>query len=334
SSDPEPPVALSSVGDESLLTPDELAAIRGEGSVESLRREAHDRPTGRLWVDFDMLNGSVVEVRGSRCIGMGTLLLDGHFWEAYSIAPEDAMGDIMPGGMWESLSDPALTRSAETIARSTDGAVLVVGPVDAGHHVVRPADMSADEASALWDIAARSPEHLALWQPVPLRGESREAAGGARLIELAVAGTGVTPRVALVALYDTAPQTRALWSGLGRSPLMIARIWVGTYMSVILGALGIALIASFAASPLAFRAERIYREEREVERERARVQREAELRVVRKLDELSTRVEAVRDRASDATSTSVSGVAEDIDSTVAELRRILGDVAEVGEHDE
>ncbi|MHB8805296.1 MAG: hypothetical protein ACYC7C_08725, partial [Coriobacteriia bacterium] len=186
----------------------------------------------------------------------------------------------------------------------------------------------------LWDIAARSPEHLALWQPVPLRGESREVADGARLIELAVAGTGVTPRVALVALYDTAPQTRALWSGLGRSPLMIARIWVGTYMSVILGALGIALIASFAASPLAFRAERIYREEREVERERARVQREAELRVVRKLDELSTRVEAVRDRASDATSTSVSGVAEDIDSTVAELRRILGDVAEVGEHDE
>lgn len=334
SSDPEPPVALSSIGDELVLTSEELAAVRGEGSVESLRREAQGRPAGRLWVDLEMVNGGQGDLKDDRYLGRSTLLLDGRFWEAYSIAPAGSMGDMVTGGLWESLSDPDLKRTAEAIARSSDGAVLVVGPVDAGHHVVRPASMSADDGAALWGLAARSPQHQALWQPVPLRGESRAAAGGARLMEFAVAGSGVAPRVALVALYDTPPRARALWSALGRSPLTVARVWVGTYLSVILGALGILLIASFVVSPLAFRAERIYREEREAERERTRMQREAELRVVSRLDELSARVEAVRDHASEATSTSVSGVAEDIDSTVAELRRILGDAAEAGEHDE
>jgi hypothetical protein len=334
SSDPEPPVALSSIGEESVLTTAELAAVRGEGSIEPLRREALSQPNGRLWVDLEMVNGGQGDLKDDRYLGRSTLLLDGRFWEAYSIAPAGSMGDMVTGGMWESLGDPDLKRTAEAIARSSDGAVLVVGPVDAGHHVVRPESMSADEAASLWDLAARSPQQQALWQPVPLRGESRAAAGGARLMEFAVAGTGVAPRVALVALYDTPPRARALWSALGRSPLTVARVWVGTYLSVILGVLGILLIASFAVSPLAFRAERIYGEKREAERERSRMQREAELRVVSRLGELSARVEAVRDHASEATSTSVSGVAEDIDSTVAELRRILGDAAEAGEHDE
>lgn len=334
SSDPEPPVALSSIGDESVLTTAELAATRGEGSVESLRRDALARPVGRLWVDLGMLDGGQGDVKGDRFIGWSTLLLDGRFWEAYSVTAADSFGDMLTGGLWESLDDPDLARSAENIAQSSNGAVLVVGPVDAGRHVVRPAEMSADEADALWNLAARSPGHSALWQSVPLRGGERVIADGARLMELAVAGSGVSPRVALVALYDTAPRVRELWPQLGRSPLTVARVWVGTYLSGFIALLGLALIASFVASPLAFRAERIYREEREAEHERARVQREAELRVVRKLDELSARVEAVRDHASEATSASVSGVAEDIDSTVAELRRILGDVAGAEDHDE
>ncbi|MBN2847539.1 MAG: hypothetical protein JXP72_03695 [Coriobacteriia bacterium] len=333
SSDPEPPVALSSIGEESVLTTAELAAVRGEGSVASLRREVLERPTGPLWVDLQMLNGGQADIRGDRFIGWSTLLLDGRLWEAYTVAAADSFGDVLTGGTWESLSDTDLMRSAENIARSSDGAVLVVGPVDAGRHVVRPANARVDETE-LWDLATRTSAHQALWQPVPLRGEERKIAGGARLMELAFAGSGVTPRVALVALYDNAPQARKLWSALGRSPLTVVRVWVGTYLSVLMVTLGIALIASFAASPLAFRAERIYREEREALRERARVQREAELRVVSKLGELSTRVEAVRDHASVATSTSVSGVAEDIDSTVAELRRILGDVAREESHDE
>ena len=334
SSDPEPPVALSSIGEESVLTTAELAAVRGEGSIEPLRREALSQPNGRLWVDLQMLNGGQGAVQGEGLIGWSTLLLDGRLWEAYSISPEGAYGDMLTGGIWQSLGDPDLKRSMETIARSSDGAVLVVGPVDAGRHLVRPAGTGADEADALWRLASNTPGFQALWQTVPLRGEERKIAGGARLMELAFAGSGASPRVALIALYDNAPQARRLWSALGRSPLTVARVWVGTYLSVFIVFLGIALIVSFVASPLAFRAERIYREEREVVRERARVQREAELRVVRKLDELSARVEAVRDHASEATSASVMGVAEDIDSTVEELRRILGDVAGAEGHDE
>lgn len=334
SSDPEPPVALSAIGDEAVLTTAERAAVRGEGGIEALRREALGRATGRLWVDFGMVGTGQGELKGERYLGWSTLLLEGRFWESYSIAPAGSYADMLTGGTWESLDDPDLTASAENLARTADGAVLVIGPVDDGRHVVRPADMSAAQATALWELATISNEHQALWQPVPLRGESREIAGGARLIEFAVAGSGVEPRVALIALYDTPPRTRALWSALGRSPLTAARVWVGTRLSVFIGVLGMLLVASFLVSPLAFRAERIYREQREVERERARVQREAELRVVRKLDELSARVEAVRDRASAATSESVTGVAEDIDSTVAELRRILGDVAGSEEHDE
>jgi ABC-type transporter Mla subunit MlaD len=114
----------------------------------------------------------------------------------------------------------------------------------------------------------------------------------------------------------------------------VLRVWLGTYLSLVIAALAVLFLASLVASPLAFRAERIYRERVEAERERERVQREAELRVVRKLDELSERVESVREHASEATSASVSDVAEDIDSTVAELRRILGDVVAKGDPDE
>ena len=225
SSDPEPPVALSSIGGESVLTTAEMAATRGEGSVESLRREALARPSGRLWVDLEMLNGGQATAQGGRFLGWSTLLLDGRFWEAYSIAPEGSYADMLTGGLWDSLDDPDLVRSAENIARSSDGAVLLVRPVDAGRSVVHPAEMSADDADALWDLATRSPEGSALWQPIPLRAEDREIAGGARLIEFAVAGSGVSPRVALGALYDAAPRVCELWPQLGRSPLTVARVW-------------------------------------------------------------------------------------------------------------
>ena len=337
STDPAPPVALSSIGDASILSEAEHAAIEGSGTVEALRRHAHKRKTGPVLLDFDSLRSGVSagDIHEGRYVGWNMLLLDGRFWESYTISPQGGSSRELPYGTWSSLSDPELKRSADVIARSSDGAVLVVGPVDSGLHVVRTAPgMDAEKTAMLWNLLPGWSFNEALWQPIALDNASRAAAGGAGLAEVALAGSGTSPRIALVALYHAHPREPALWEALGRSPLTVLRVWLGTYLSVVIAALGILFATALVASPLAFRAERIYREGIEVERERERVRREAELRVVRKLDELSGRVESVRENASEATSTIVSDVAEDIDSTVAELRRILGDVVAKGDPDE
>jgi hypothetical protein len=337
STDLAPTVALSSIGDARVLTDEERAAAQGIGTVEALRRLAQNQKAGPVWLDLEStrsgISGDVVH--GGRHIGWNTLLLDGHFWESYTISREGSYLGPLTNGMWDSLSDPELKRSADVIANSGDGAVLVVGPMDSGLHVVRPAPgMDAEQAARLWSRLSDWRLSEALWGPISLGSEARAVADGAGLAEVAFAGSGAAPRIALVALYRAHPREPALWEALGRSPLTVLRVWLGTYLSLVIAALAVLFLASLVASPLAFRAERIYRERVEAERERERVQREAELRVVRKLDELSERVESVREHASEATSASVSDVAEDIDSTVAELRRILGDVVAKGDPDE
>ncbi len=335
SSDPEPPVAFASIGDPAILTDEERAEVEGGMTPVSVRRLAPGRSTRNMWVDLSAVNAGAGELRDGRFISVGTMLLDGHLWEWYSITPEGANADFFLTDTWESLQDAGLRQSAETVAESSDGAVIIVGPVDSGAHLIRSAPGSDDDgAAALWALAARTPRLEAMSRPYPLQGDSHAAAGGARLVELAFAGSGAVPRVAVVALYDDHPRVPALWEALGRSPLTVSRVWLGTHLSTVMAVLVVVLALSLVASPLAFRAERIHREEQEAENERLRIQREAELRVVRKLDELSGRVEAVKGQASETTAVSVTGVSEDIDSTVAELRRILGDVAGDGGRDE
>ena len=287
-----------------------------------------------MWVDLHELNGGTFESYNGRFIGHSAFTLDGHTWETHALAHNEYAGQPLMPGMWESVTDPAVQQSADALARPGEGAAFVVGPVDAGHHVVRPArGLTTDETAGLWRLAESRRLETMTQGPFGVGRDLSAVAAGADLVEAALIGSGRAPRVALIALYDTHPAARTLWERIGRSPITVARVWMGTYPTFILGALAVLLLASVVASAVAFRAERLYRERIEVERERARVQREAELRVIGKLDELSTRMDALRAQTSSSTAEGVAGVSEDIESTVAELRSILGSVAEGGERD-
>ncbi len=334
SSDPAPPVAISSIASESVLTAAERTELENHGTLEPIRRLVARSGAGPVWVNLHELNGGTGESYNGRFIGYSAFTLNGHIWETYTLAHNEYAGQPLMPGMWDSVTDPAVQQSADAIARAGEGAAFVVGPIDAGHHVVRPArGFTADETAGLWRLAESRRLETMTQGPVGVGRDLSAIAGGADLVEAAVVGSGRAPRVALIALYDTHPATRALWERIGRSPVTVVRVWMGTYPTFILGALAVLLLASVAASAVAFRAERLYRERIEVERERARVQREAELRVISKLDELSVRMDTLREQASSSTAEGVAGVSEDIESTVAELRSILGSVAEGDEGD-
>lgn len=334
SSDPAPPVAISSIASESVLTAAERTELKNHGTLEPIRRLVARSGAGPVWVDLHELNGGTGESYNGRFIGHSAFTLDGHIWETYTLAHNEYAGQPLMAGMWDSVTDPAVQQSADAIARAGEGAAFVVGPIDAGHHVVRPArGLTADETAGLWRLAESMRLEALTQGPVGVGRDLSAIAGGADLVEAALVGSGRAPRVALIALYDTHPATHALWERIGRSPITVIRVWMGTYPTFILGALAVLLLASVVASAVAFRAERLYRERIEVERERARVQREAELRVISKLDELSVRMDSLREHASSSTAEGVAGVSEDIESTVAELRSILGSVAEGDESD-
>lgn len=334
SSDPAPPVAVSSVASESVLTDAERTELEDRGTLESIRRLVAGGGVGPVWADLHELNGGTGESYDDRFIGHSAFTLEGHIWETYTLAHNEYAGQPLMAGMWQSVTDPAVQQSADAIARAGEGAAFVVGPIDAGHHVVRPArGLTAEETAGLWRLAESRRLEAMTQGPVGIGRDLSAIAGGADLVEAALVGSGRAPRVALIALYDTHPATHALWEQIGRSPITVLRVWMGTYPTFILGVLAVLLLASVVASAVAFRAERLYRERIEVERERARVQREAELRVISKLDELSARMDSLRERASSSTAAGVEGVSEDIESTVAELRSILGSVAEGGDGD-
>ena len=65
----------------------------------------------------------------------------------------------------------------------------------------------------------------------------------------------------------------------------------------------------------------------ELERERERVRREARERVIDRLTALSERIDVAATTASGDTSDQIALAARDIDSTVAQLKDILGDLA-------
>lgn len=328
------PVALSAMPNTAVLLPEELAEYERSNTIEAIRRVARQQQAGPLMPDVSALNGGQGERYGERYIGVSTLVLDGRLWESYVIASEGGSGEMLPGGMWTTIEDPALEEAVSSYAEAADGCGFVVGPIDADPVLIRaPSGMSEEVCAEVWEgILTSQPGTQALWQPVPVMLEKEVANAPADLAEVALGGTGRAPRVALMALYNTHPRIPDMWERIGRSPATVLQVWVGTHFTLVLGALAVLFLTSLVASPLAFRAERLFVERVEVERERERVQRETELRVVERLNELSARMDAVIARASETTAADVSGVSEDIESTIAELRAILGSVMPPGEH--
>lgn len=322
------PVVVSSLVDTSVLTPDELAEFGLDGTIDAIRLSAAGLKDGVPLPRVDVMTAGASDMIASRNIAVSALVLDGHLWEAYTVGKEGLSVDPLMGGLWQSIDDENLAWTLENAASGSQGCAFIVGPVEAEPLVLRPAPgMNAEDNAHLWDLIVPRAGDQALWQPVALWGDARAAAGGAPLGEMALAGSDTDPRVAVIALYDTHPRIPELWDTIGRGPGTRLRVWMGGNILTILAALGVLLLASLVASPLAFRAERLYVERIEVGRERARVQNETERRVVERLNELSARMDAVIAVASDTTVTGMEDVAEDIESTIAELRAILGSVS-------
>jgi hypothetical protein len=98
-------------------------------------------------------------------------------------------------------------------------------------------------------------------------------------------------------------------------------------LAFIFGALGLCFLASLVAAPLAFVREKTLTADFELERERERVRVEARERVIGRLTALSERIDIAATTASGDTSDQIALAARDIDSTVAQLKDILGDLA-------
>lgn len=331
----EPPLALSSVADPTLLSeaeslgePEALAALResASGSV----------PGGPGVISFDELGSSRGWEWEDRSITYGLRMLGGRFYEVWGItrAPAGGYMDLALPQTAGPVDQPSTRRAFDRMASAVNGAVLVLGPLDGEPVVVRTSsDRLAPMAQALVDLVATIGEGYlgpgAEMQPVRLSADLARETGGewvsagfARARQLD-GHTGPSPLLWVIAVHDRSPQAITLWEDYGRTPTHVLRVWMGTNLLTILAALGVLLLASLVASPVAWLHEARVRADRELETERERLKREAESRVFERLAQLSTEVERVAESASGSAAREAGQVAQDIDATVAALRQLL-----------
>jgi hypothetical protein len=320
-----PPVALAVLADPSVLKPDELLEYESSGTVQTLRGRVQAQESPSLPTSLDLNGSSGEEVEG-RFIGQSRFMMDGHFWESFTVVPAGSLGETIMGGDWTGIDDPDLFAVAEDLAEHGKGCVFIVGPIDGDPKLVRGAggftEGESESAWSLWEHGSSG--DMLLWGAAPLTQQESRLLGGAVYAEADINSLGVQPGIAFIGLYRQHPRLQVLRDELGRSPVTAARVWLGTSLPLVMACMLVLLLASFVAMVWSFRAERVYSERLEVERTRRRVQREAESRVVARLTELTTRMDDLMARASEDNAANVAGVAADIDATVGELRDILG----------
>lgn len=363
-----PPVVLSAIAAPGLLTPSETRELRRTGTIEGLRRdfarETHGGIMSSMRVDARNSGGRFEGER--RSVTLATFVSQGRFYECYMLTPA---GGPDTYNIWDSGGDDPLVSSVasatpadrqrlRTIAEALRGAVLIVGPVDAPPVPMRvPAGVTAGQCAAVTArcadllagderaaLSAGGPELDALGYGPTVRPLLAHQFGGGMWHGAAISQPDAITAASLdgswavvdpmlyVAVWEDHPDLAALWEKFGQTPLHKFWIWTGLRLKLVLGVMGALLLASLLASPLAFRRERQLTAELEFEREQERIRAEARDKVLKRLSELSRRIDTAAQGVSGAPRDHVASSARDIESTVVELKRILGE-PESGEAD-
>jgi hypothetical protein len=339
-----PRVALSAISSLGVLTPVERRELEASGTLETLRHRQRGPSPSVLPVDLANLNGM-------DSIGYRSVAIQGHFYEVYSLVPQDSRWDNLPHDP-PTLPDTTVLDSEQNrralgrVAAYTGGAIFVIGPIDAEPVSLRlptgataspsaltrrPADMLGEGAGVReldQDVAAQLGGR---WVSTAVSAPDED---GEEIAQSANGQTGIGIPVILVAIWDVHPEIAVTWDRLGRTPLREFWVWLAARLPFVLSMLGVLLAVSLVVSPIAFVRERRLTAASEIEREQERIRREARESVVTRLTQLSARIDGAADEAADASRGSIAQAARDIDVTLADLRRILGELTASGERDE
>jgi hypothetical protein len=342
-----PPVAMISIVNPSVLTAEERAELADHGTLETLRRAVRDHATlteaasrSATLPPFpiaapDGSSGSgPIDYR--RTGGFGTYVIGAHLYEVYSLSPlsVDAGTDLSSMQSWKSIAGDDHQAAVDRAAREAEGAVVVIGPVDGAPVLERvPAGMTQAAAAKYVQLNMGELQLERTYsEPFRLTAAMASAAGeGAAwgesalvtLDQSSVPATLPKPAVFVVGASKDNPLRGLYYELLGTGLLTRAQIAETANLPTILGALLALFLLSLVGSPLAFVYERRRSEHLDLQRERERVQLEARARVLARLTSLSERVDVAAADAAGGTDSDISGVAADIDATVTELRRIL-----------
>ena len=219
-----------------------------------------------------------------------------------------------------------------------DSNLIVFGPLEGAMMPLRiPSHYNAQRAEQLGALAwsrmgtpGSNDEN-----PFALSQEERDLAGGTWGM-LATAGQDMSlsdqavgepakQSVVALAVSNENPSTRLLKQLWGSTLWRRIQVWVALRYTFLLGFLGMLFLASLVVSPTAFVYERRVTAEREMERERERIRREANQRVFTRLEALSREVEQAGTNADADASEKLESAAHDIEATLVDLRRLLGD---------
>jgi hypothetical protein len=352
-----------------------MREYESSGTIDTLRNAyALDMHGGRMScmrVDASLSGGSS-GTDDTRDITLIPLAIQGRFYECYVLSPPDhpeipdlaVLDEAKPVFEPSAPNSPANRERVRKMAEEADGAVFVVGPVDEAPVPLRlPPGATAAQSSAIASAAAHlmATHELAAMGGGDQRMLASNAESSLRRLDPALAarfggGTWVATAISqpesitaaapdgrwavidpmlFVAIWDDNPDVALLWDSLGRTPLHVFWIWLGMRLPLILSGLGVLLLGSLIAAPVAFRRERQLTAELELEREQARIRELARGRVLDRLTGLSRRIDAAANKeASGRANHDATRAARDIEATITDLRSTLGEPAPPGGHDE
>lgn len=348
---PDPPIALSAVTYLGALTKAERKEYKASGTIRSVRdefaRENGWRNASVLPIDIDESSSSSSwDEDAARGLEHKGMLVGGHAYEVYSLLTATT-GNWPPFPALRNRTTLDSRENRQAIRRAASagrGAVFVVGPTDAAPVPLLAPDRSTSRTQA----ALKAANNYLPYNPSDLRlSDARVRRLDPTLAEQLGGGKWVTSVVGLpsgliarspdgrsaprdpmlyVAVWDANPNVAIMWEAVGRTRVREFQVWLGLRLPFVLGVLGVLLAASLIASPLAFVRERHLTAELEIEREQERIRRAARENVIGRLTDLSSRIDrAAGDVAGDNRS-DVARAARDIDATIIDLRRILGEL--------
>ncbi len=338
-----PRVAWADLRAPGVLLPEERSEL-ASGTAEMIRQLILGRSLGEPKLDVQNIGGTAVSSDGERTIDSHTWVANGQLWEVYDvyISRENFGG---PANLSQFSADPMSAAGRETLERynrGLGGNLIVVGPVDTRLAPLRfPSNGSKETASglaaALWPAEFKrlasqfSPAFRLsdITTSTSLSSVPRWAllggAGRTTNSEAAISGyTSNLPPIVAVALFDRNPAAQVLRERFGAKGWARVQTWIAVRYIPLMGAMFTLFLVSLVVAPVTFVVDRRATADREAEREKERIQREAHDRVFGRLGELSSRVERAGTDASAQLEQQLGAVAADIDETLKDLKTILG----------
>lgn len=335
-----PPVVLTSTAEHELLTPAERSELQSSGTLETLRQEMLTASTSPLPLEVGLSMGWGRD-SAERAVRSAVRSTGDDIWEIHLLATAERMSEAerltpLPPVPDADPSSPEGAAKLISFARTQQLDLYAIGPVD-GTPIVLRAPRGIDGAALLelvWPSRAGLGDPWYGEEPFGL-DDAERAAGHARWGMLTTiprdsVGWPTNPPggpqiICALALFSDHPE----WASIARDPAIPVwskiQVALAANLRFLFGSLALLGALSLVVSPAAFAWERRRRTERELTEQRERLLRESQERVNARLTGLATRIETEAAAASRDARRHLHSAARDIDETVADLRRILGD---------